>query len=137
GPPRPPPPPRRPPPCRKEVVMVVPTPPRAPGPMRRLLGWLSRLFARPKPVRPQPAPARRRPSFEGLEDRRLFSANVGPVVRLPEPPTPVTLLTRLDPTNLHSIEVSSRDGSIRDNVLLGPNVNGGPAGAFLVTRPPG
>jgi hypothetical protein len=117
--------------------MVVPTPPQANGPMRRFLRWLSRLFARPKPARPQPAPGRRRPSFEGLEERRMLAAGIGAVVPLVAPPTRHTLVARLNPQDLHTIEVGSSQGGSFTNILLGPNQNGVPAGAFALSGPGG
>lgn len=117
--------------------MVVTGTPGTKGPMRRLFGWFWRLFARPRPARPGRAPAPRRPSFEGLEERRMLAAGVSAVLPMPAPPTRDTLLTRLDPANLRTIEVGVQGSTSWDDILLGPDHNGSPSGAFVLTGPRG
>jgi hypothetical protein len=69
--------------------------------MRRFLRWLWRYFARPRPVRPRPAPAARRPSFEGLEERRMLAASLAAALPLPAAPAGHTFLARREPGPHH------------------------------------
>jgi hypothetical protein len=59
------------------------------------------------------------------------------VVPLPLPPTRGTLVTRLDPTDLRTIEVGVVGNPHVQDVLVGPDRDGVPAGAFALAGPGG
>jgi hypothetical protein len=100
--------------------------------MKRLFRWLWRFLVRGRAVpRPARQPPPRRLGFEGLEDRRLFSATAAPLLRLGGPAQVAVLQARLDALDTRTAETGGLADTIWQEITL-PSGRGGAAPGRLL-----